>query len=207
MPIQSDRALGRYRRWYSRLLRLYPRPFRERFAEPMTQTFTDLARERSIANRPLFGFVAATFLGTLGNIIKENFVRIDRPSIITVLAILVAVAGVGAVLSVLAGAAIHGLGSLNEAEALIVLGALALGVLCLTVAYGAWSLKPWAWTLGVVVGTTTIVYMIAVLIRGWADLMIDAPPLAGIGLLVVVTAVVGLFIWFRPEVKAAFGRA
>ena len=31
----SDRTIGRYRRWYARLLRLYPRSFRERFGEPM----------------------------------------------------------------------------------------------------------------------------------------------------------------------------
>jgi hypothetical protein len=40
--MSSDRAIGRYRRWYERLLRLYPRPFQERFAKPMAQTFADL---------------------------------------------------------------------------------------------------------------------------------------------------------------------
>ena len=36
----------RYRTWYAMLLRLYPRPFRERFGEGMAQTFHDLCRER-----------------------------------------------------------------------------------------------------------------------------------------------------------------
>jgi len=35
----------RYRTWYAMLLRLYPRPFRERFGEGMAQTFHDLCRE------------------------------------------------------------------------------------------------------------------------------------------------------------------
>ena len=46
----------RYRTCYATLLRLYPRPFRERFGEPMAQTFHDLCRERRNANRGLFGF-------------------------------------------------------------------------------------------------------------------------------------------------------
>ncbi len=36
----------RYRTWYAMLLRLYPRPFRERFGEGMAQTFHDLCREQ-----------------------------------------------------------------------------------------------------------------------------------------------------------------
>jgi hypothetical protein len=32
--------------WYAVLLRLYPRPFRERFGEGMAQTFHDLCREQ-----------------------------------------------------------------------------------------------------------------------------------------------------------------
>ncbi|HEX2221151.1 MAG TPA: hypothetical protein VHK06_01365 [Candidatus Limnocylindria bacterium] len=70
--MQSDRAIGRYRRLYGRLLRLYPRSFRERFGEPMAQTFTDLARERSDANRGLLGFALATFAETSAGIIREN---------------------------------------------------------------------------------------------------------------------------------------
>jgi hypothetical protein len=70
--MSSDRAIGRYRRWYARLLRLYPRPFHERFAEPMAQTFTDLARERREANRGLIGFVAWAFAEATAGIIREN---------------------------------------------------------------------------------------------------------------------------------------
>ncbi|HEX2766076.1 MAG TPA: hypothetical protein VHR55_05535 [Candidatus Limnocylindria bacterium] len=71
----SDRSIHRYRRWYARLLRLYPRPFRQRFAEPMTQTFTDLARERereAPGRGSLIGFVVATFAETATAIVREN---------------------------------------------------------------------------------------------------------------------------------------
>lgn len=68
----SDRAIGRYRRWYALLLRLYPRPFHERFGEPMAQTFTDLCRERREANEGLLGFAVATFAETTTGIMREN---------------------------------------------------------------------------------------------------------------------------------------
>lgn len=76
MPMSSDRAIGRYRRWYGRLLHLYPRPFRDRFAEPMTQTFTDLARERSHANRSLTGFALEAFVETTAGILRENMTHL-----------------------------------------------------------------------------------------------------------------------------------
>lgn len=74
--MSADRAVGRYRRWYSRLLRLYPRPFRERFAEPMTQTFTDLVRERTDTDRGLIGFALGTFAETTAQIMRENMTQL-----------------------------------------------------------------------------------------------------------------------------------
>jgi hypothetical protein len=72
----SDRAIGRYRRWYARLLRLYPRPFRERFGEPMAQTFTDLCRERTDGDRGLHAFALGTFAETSGQIIRESMTQL-----------------------------------------------------------------------------------------------------------------------------------
>jgi hypothetical protein len=72
----SDRAVGRYRRWYARLLRLYPRPFQERFSEPMAQTFTDLCRERTDANRGLHAFALGTFAETSAGIMRENMTQL-----------------------------------------------------------------------------------------------------------------------------------
>lgn len=123
------------------------------------------------------------------------------------MAIVAAVGGIGAVLGVLAGAfLIHGLASLDPTDAIVVIPGLVLAALYLSFAYGAWTLKPWAWTLGVVVGVASIVYVAAILVRDWAEFMRDAPPLAGIGVFVGVIAAVGLYFWFRPDVKAAFER-
>ena len=71
-----ERAIGRYRRWYARLLRLYPRPFRDRFAEPMAQTFTDLCRERTDAKRGLHAFALGTFAETTAQIMRENMTQL-----------------------------------------------------------------------------------------------------------------------------------
>ena len=81
-----DRAIGRYSGWYRRLLRLYPRPFRERFAEPMAQTFTDLARERTDANRGLLGLALATFAETSAGIVRENMTQLMQTRVIHPLA-------------------------------------------------------------------------------------------------------------------------
>lgn len=62
----------RYRTWYAMLLRLYPRPFRDRFGEGMAQTFHDLCQERQGARRRLFGFVLWMFCETLVGIVREN---------------------------------------------------------------------------------------------------------------------------------------
>ncbi|MEO8130448.1 MAG: hypothetical protein ABI822_25335 [Bryobacteraceae bacterium] len=68
----TDVAVQRYRKWYAMLLRLYPRPFRERFGEGMAQTFHDLCRERRGARRGLFGFALWIFCETLVGIVQEN---------------------------------------------------------------------------------------------------------------------------------------
>lgn len=71
-----DRAIGRYRRWYGRLLRLYPRRFQERFAEPMTQTFTDLCHERTDPGRGLHRFALGTIAETSAQIMRENMTQL-----------------------------------------------------------------------------------------------------------------------------------
>lgn len=68
----TNMAGRRYRTWYAMLLRLYPRPFRERFGEGMAQTFHDLYEERKGARRGLCGFALWIFCETLVGIVKEN---------------------------------------------------------------------------------------------------------------------------------------
>jgi hypothetical protein len=123
-------------------------------------------------------------------------------------AILAAIGGVGAVLGVLAGAfVIHGVDSLDVIDAIIVIPAIVLAALYLALARGAWTLQPWAWTLGVVAAVATIVYVIAILTTQWAELMRDAPAMAWMAILVMIVAAIGLVAWFRQDVKAAFGVA
>jgi hypothetical protein len=68
----NDQRATRYRRLYARLLRLYPRPYRERFGEGMEQTFGNLCRERREAGDGLFGFVLWMFVETSVGMIREN---------------------------------------------------------------------------------------------------------------------------------------
>jgi hypothetical protein len=73
--------MDRYRNWYAKLLRLYPKPYRERFGEGMEQTFNDLCRERVKAEKGLFSFALWTFFETSAAIIRENATMMVRCSI------------------------------------------------------------------------------------------------------------------------------
>jgi hypothetical protein len=76
----SDPFIRRYRNWYAKLLRLYPKAHRERFGEGMKQTFNDLCRERVKAERGLFAFALWTFTETMAEIIRENTTSMMRCS-------------------------------------------------------------------------------------------------------------------------------
>ncbi len=67
-----EHSIRRFRNWYATLLRLYPKPYRERFGEPMEQTFNDLLRERAEEGKGLFGFALWMFVETFAGIIREN---------------------------------------------------------------------------------------------------------------------------------------
>ena len=131
-----------------------------------------------------------------------------RPVTITVLAIVAAVAAVVAILGVLAGAlVIHGPDTLDAGDAVRVLPGLGLAVLYLVFARGAWTLRPWAWTLGVLVAVATIAYLATILFVEWAELMRDAPLLAWMALVAIAVVAIGLALWFRRDVGAAFDRS
>jgi hypothetical protein len=74
----SEPVIQRYRNCYAKLLRLYPKPYRERFGEAMKQTFNDLCRERVKAERGLFSFAIWMFFETSAGIIRENATSIMR---------------------------------------------------------------------------------------------------------------------------------
>jgi hypothetical protein len=72
----SEPFIRRFRNYYAKLLRLYPKLFRERFAEGMEQTCNDLCRERVKAERGLFSFALWTFVETSAGILRENITLI-----------------------------------------------------------------------------------------------------------------------------------
>ena len=128
-----------------------------------------------------------------------------RPTGITILAVLSAIGGV---LAILGGVALIGLGGLGAAAtgqaAMFGLGAvfgilaLALGIASLAFAYGAWTLQPWAWTLGVVLQGASIVFAVVAIIGG-----------SDISSQIIGVAIAGIILYYlmQPSIKAAFGRA
>jgi hypothetical protein len=125
-----------------------------------------------------------------------------RPMGITILAVL---AGIGGVLLLLGGLASVGLGGLAATSSgsaalgglVAIFGVLflILGVLYLAFAYGAWTLKPWAWMLGV-----------AGQIISLALAALSAVTGGGFNIVGILIAVAILYYLFTPAVKAAFGR-
>ena len=83
----SERSIRRYRRWYAKLLRLYSKPYYERFGEGMEQTFNDLLRERAEEERRFFGYALWMFVETFGGIIRENitFIIMQNKNIIRIM--------------------------------------------------------------------------------------------------------------------------
>lgn len=68
----SGQPEQKYRVCYAKLLRLYPKAYRDRFAQEMDQTFRDLCRERLKSGDGLFLLVLETFLETFAAILREN---------------------------------------------------------------------------------------------------------------------------------------
>lgn len=79
-----ERLVRRYRYWYAKLLRLYPKPYYERYSEGMEQTFSDLLRERAEEDRGLFGCALWMFVETSAGIVREKgrFMVIHNKNII-----------------------------------------------------------------------------------------------------------------------------
>jgi hypothetical protein len=67
-----ERSIRRLCSGYALLLRLYPKRYRERFAEPMGQVFNDLLRERARQEQSLVGFAVRMFGETFVATIREN---------------------------------------------------------------------------------------------------------------------------------------
>jgi Predicted membrane protein (DUF2127) len=126
----------------------------------------------------------------------------QRPTGITVLAIL---AAIGGVFGILGGLALIGVGTvvatstgLGGLAAILGLIALAYGILSLVLAYGFWTLQPWAWTLGVGLEVAGIVINVLQYIN-------NTSAIGGTIFSIAINAIV-LWYLYQPNVKAAFGR-
>ena len=127
-----------------------------------------------------------------------------RPQGVTILAVL---AAIGGVLGIIAGAALLGIGGVAAGNgsgflagfiAIFGVIALAQSVLLLAFAYGAWTLQPWGWTLGVVAEVIGLVLSGLFILNG--------SPISS-QVVGIVIAVAILYYLFTPNVKAAFGPA
>lgn len=68
----DNEDVARYRRWYRKLVRLFPKSHRDRFGESMEQTFSDLCRARAGEGHDLVRFVLWMFVEAFVGIIREN---------------------------------------------------------------------------------------------------------------------------------------
>lgn len=120
-----------------------------------------------------------------------------RPTGITILAIL---AGVGGVLGLFGGFVLLFAGTVvfGGLGAILGLAALAYAALLISFAYGAWTLKPWAWPLGVAGSIFGIVLGVLYIIGGQS--------IASQALSIVVDGAI-LYYLNQPGIKALFGRA
>ncbi len=76
--MRYEPLIQRYRSLYAKLLRLYSKPYYERFGEEMEQTFSDLLRECAEEERGLFGCALWVFVETSTGIVRENMTHIIR---------------------------------------------------------------------------------------------------------------------------------
>lgn len=128
----------------------------------------------------------------------------QRPTGVTILAVL---AIIGGFLGLCGSISLLGIGGLGVAAGEVGSGATAglfgvvgivSAVLYLAFGFGAWTLKPWAWILGIIGAGLAIVSNVLSLIGG------------GSLVAVIISLIIpGIILWylFRPEIKAAFGRA
>ncbi len=136
-----------------------------------------------------------------------------RPVGVTILAVIAIIYGIFSLLLALLGllgSALAASGAVNVASRYSVgtlvyatISDAVLGILYLVFGIGAFQLKGWAWTTGIVALALDVVRQIVgvVIIRG-----LSASKIVGASITLVIAA---LLLWylFRPTVRAAFGKA
>ena len=136
----------------------------------------------------------------------------QRPTGVTILAVLAAIVGILGLCAALAliglGGVVGGLlGSRAGAQVGFLVGVvgvvvggltLLVALLDLAFAYGAWNLKPWAWMLGIVAqGISAILALVR---------LIDGRGGAGAEIVSIAISAIIIYYLMTPEVKKAFGR-
>jgi hypothetical protein len=134
-----------------------------------------------------------------------------RPTGVTILAILALIGGVFGIvggLGLIAGGALFG-GMIGGAAGVglgglaFIFGILTLGLAIaeLFFAYGAWGLKPWGWSLGVILALASIALAVitAVASGDFVNSLIG-------GAISIIIAAIILYYLMTPAVKVAFGR-
>lgn len=126
-----------------------------------------------------------------------------RPLGITIIAVVLAVSGVFQILvgTEALGITTFGIGGAAEVAGVSGWASVISGVLTIVAAGGLFTLASWAWLLAVVVlGIRIVADLVAIFTQG-ASSTIGVSAIGNI----VISAIV-LWYFFRPNVKAAFGR-
>lgn len=136
----------------------------------------------------------------------------QRPTGITILAVLAFIGGIlgicGGLSGIVGGSFFGGLAASAGAGNATALGgmlvvysiiALIFAVADLVFGFGAWTLKPWAWMLGMVLFGLNIVFQLVAVLSGWSTL-------GGVIISIVIAGVI-IYYLLTPDVKKAFGRA
>jgi hypothetical protein len=120
-----------------------------------------------------------------------------------------ALLAVSAVIELMLGVGVLGIGAIAALEGILtdtagalVIGAVltALGVASLAVALGLWRRRRWAWSATLVLQGITVIQIVLVVAQGGLE------GAAGLGLFTLVVAPLVFFYLTRPHVAAAFGR-
>jgi hypothetical protein len=124
----------------------------------------------------------------------------QRPTGVTILAVL---AALGGIFGILAGLALLGLGSFVAATGLgglaFVFGliVLVIGIAELALAYGFWTAKPWAWQYGILLQVVSVLVAVVEVVLGYATI-------SGV---IIGIVVAGIIVYYlnTPDVRRYFG--
>lgn len=135
-----------------------------------------------------------------------------RPTGVTILAVLALIGGIFSVLGgllllmggAMLGAAVGGAEGAAYGGLAFLFGVIALasGILYLAFAYGAWTLKPWGWALGIIAALASLVFTAI-------SAVMSGNIMGTLTSSIISIAVAVAILWYlnQPNVKSAFGRA